>query len=569
MPGLLLELISSIKNRRYAESHGERRAIVVGAHVAQWLAVPYVVHKVDATTLKQLLIFPAMETALRTYDNAVIGGIAETLPTKISLTVRQAATLLKSSSQRAIAGLFDTEELPPCGGAVILQVLFLAAATTESVILSLTLMLLRDRKEQEVLVKEEIPHILGSEFDPVHLKNITTNIISFLSKNMTQQGSTYWLLREKGSSHMNLFNLTNMRCGLTLSPSHNPFIIPVVTLLYRLTCDLIKKTPQNRPHKISNLIYCLLCAAAKLAENESLAEIKACIHYSLAGVYLMYGLCEDSSPSDHHSNLLERLDHAITNSSCQETTSTIQVDRLKTSSVHHEIRDDIQLSNASSLRPPSVKLQAECGEQALEHCLQVHKLFKHNYFHETFCILLKQNPDPHQHVTYPPSLPMNPPSSIFSRVGVSAMTLGEFYVAFAGGELPEDESEDIGANAEQALKFLQDAKRLYNLSFTILNLSKGHDELQCEYVVRLNHVIAMTSEYNISIHGKEATDNAIRNIVEERPDMSPRVLVGFGVLAHLINSTYLSVHPYNEGQRRRRCNTATLDISDESKGMCC
>ncbi|RCN53615.1 hypothetical protein ANCCAN_00109, partial [Ancylostoma caninum] len=47
-------------------------------------------------------------------------------------------------------------------------------------------------KDYEVLVKEDIPHIVGSEFDPSNLKNITENIMSFFSKNMTEQGHTYW-----------------------------------------------------------------------------------------------------------------------------------------------------------------------------------------------------------------------------------------------------------------------------------------------------------------------------------------------------------------------------------------
>ncbi|KAK6765921.1 hypothetical protein RB195_025687 [Necator americanus] len=224
-------------------------------------------------------------------------------------------------------------------------------------------------KEYEVLVKEEIPHIVGSEFDPSNLKNITENIMSFLSKNMTEQGHTYWLFREKGSSQMKLYDLTSICPDLAGNPNWNPFLVPVITLLYKLALDLMEKSAKGRSEKLSNVIYGLLNAAAKLAENEDLAEMRACIHHSLAGVYLMYGSGEGSLEPEF-SNLIDSLDEVLTDGYAR-LTSAIQVASLtRSSSCCSYETDQTTRSNSSSKRPPNAKVESECSIQALEHCLQ-------------------------------------------------------------------------------------------------------------------------------------------------------------------------------------------------------
>ncbi|KJH42535.1 hypothetical protein DICVIV_11475 [Dictyocaulus viviparus] len=216
-------------------------------------------------------------------------------------------------------------------------------------------------KEYEVLVKEEIPHIVGSEFDPMNLKNITENIMSFLSNNMTEQGHTYWLFRgERGSSHLKLYDLTSLCPDLACAPNWNPFLVPVITLLYKLSTHLIEKSPRGRSDKLSNVIYGLLSAAAKLAEHANLAEMKSCVHYSLAGVYLMYGLGEEASKSDELSHLLEGLDDVLTSGSYPRLTSTIQVDYLKRRSSYDEVQSLIPPPDNNGIRrPPHVRIRPD------------------------------------------------------------------------------------------------------------------------------------------------------------------------------------------------------------------
>ncbi|KAL6723132.1 hypothetical protein Aduo_018167 [Ancylostoma duodenale] len=244
-------------------------------------------------------------------------------------------------------------------------------------------------KDYEVLVKEDIPHIVGSEFDPSNLKNITENIMSFFAKNMTEQGHTYWLFREKGSNQMKLYDLTSLCPELACNPNWNPFLVPVISLLYKLSLNLMEKTAKGRPEKVSNVIYGLLNAAAKLSENVELAELKACIHYSLAGVYLMYGSVASEKVDPVFSRIVDSLEEILTDGYAQ-ITSSIQIDTLTSSSSNYSYDNDqstttsntdtttssstttskSSTSTAQSKRPPNVKIESECASQALEHCLQ-------------------------------------------------------------------------------------------------------------------------------------------------------------------------------------------------------
>ncbi|EPB78392.1 hypothetical protein ANCCEY_02541 [Ancylostoma ceylanicum] len=85
----------------------------------------------------------------------------------------------------------------------------------------------------------------------------------------------------------------------------------------------MEKTAKGRPEKVSNVIYGLLNAAAKLSENVELAELKACIHYSLAGVYLMYGSVASEKVDPVFSRIVDGLEEVLTDGYAQ-ITSTIQ-----------------------------------------------------------------------------------------------------------------------------------------------------------------------------------------------------------------------------------------------------
>ncbi|KAE9414664.1 hypothetical protein Angca_006772, partial [Angiostrongylus cantonensis] len=227
-------------------------------------------------------------------------------------------------------------------------------------------------EDYDVVFKEEIPHIVGSEFDSVNLKGIIKNTMTFLSKNLAHRGHTYWLFREEKTNHLRLYDFTNTCPNISSLSNWDPFLSPVVRILYKLSTDLIEKSTRNRPEKISDVIYGLLSAAAKIAENENYAETKICVHYSLAGVYLTFEFDEDHSKLDQYSYLIEGLDDVPSNSGYPRITSTIQVDCLTANSSSGDVQDDNQHFNASSLgsRWEPGEVRSECAIKALEHCLQ-------------------------------------------------------------------------------------------------------------------------------------------------------------------------------------------------------
>ena len=59
----------------------------------------------------------------------------------------------------------------------------------------------------EKLPTEKIPEI--SDFDPEIIKYLTTNIVSYLRKNCTEQGHTYWMFKPAGDDIVKLYDLTS------------------------------------------------------------------------------------------------------------------------------------------------------------------------------------------------------------------------------------------------------------------------------------------------------------------------------------------------------------------------
>ncbi|VDM60724.1 unnamed protein product [Angiostrongylus costaricensis] len=412
-------------------------------------------------------------------------------------------------------------------------------------------------EDYDVVFKEEIPHIVGSEFDPVNLKSIIKNTMTFLSKNIAHRGHTYWLLREKKTNHLKLYDLTSTCSSISSLPNWNPFLSPLST-------ELIEKSARNRPEKISNVIYGLLSAAAKIAENENYAETKICAHYSLAGVYLMFEFDEDNSKLDQYSYLMESLDDVPSNSGYPRITSTIQVDCLAASSSREDIQDDNQDFNASSLDPrnePS-EVRSECARRALEHCLQVAPLscrdsrilelaakdveiegkFDCSTFWfggndceakralwmrrieaaiERFCLLLREYPTPHHSASFPPTIALITPAVVAYRVAVTAMSLAGILLLISRGELgtvngSEDDDENPDTQIQRAIDLVQKARSLYRVSLDVLDLSNG-DEREYEVSIRISTVTALKLQYtiNVKIHNMAATDKVNCDLVDE------------------------------------------------------
>ncbi|KAL7054694.1 hypothetical protein AAHC03_025837 [Spirometra sp. Aus1] len=83
-------------------------------------------------------------------------------------------------------------------------------------------------------------------FHPEHILRIIRNLIMFLKRNATQEGHTYWLVREAGFDVVKLYDLTvlcekpRQSSSVSSDPDSdesdgvNPFILPVASLCYKL-----------------------------------------------------------------------------------------------------------------------------------------------------------------------------------------------------------------------------------------------------------------------------------------------------------------------------------------------
>ncbi|VDN12442.1 unnamed protein product, partial [Dibothriocephalus latus] len=99
-------------------------------------------------------------------------------------------------------------------------------------------------QEYEIYKTCDLPAL--SCFHPEHILRIMRNLIMFLKRNATQEGHTYWLVREAGFDVVKLYDLTvlcekpqrsssvssNPDDSADESDGVNPFILPVASLCY-------------------------------------------------------------------------------------------------------------------------------------------------------------------------------------------------------------------------------------------------------------------------------------------------------------------------------------------------
>ncbi|TGZ65627.1 hypothetical protein CRM22_005789 [Opisthorchis felineus] len=94
-------------------------------------------------------------------------------------------------------------------------------------------------QEYEIYKTCDLPTVTGFETEQVY--RTVQNLVMFLKRNATQEGHTYWLVKEPGLDVVKLYDLTTL-CNKDAVPGHgsqdesntNPFILPVATLCYRL-----------------------------------------------------------------------------------------------------------------------------------------------------------------------------------------------------------------------------------------------------------------------------------------------------------------------------------------------
>ncbi|TNN19671.1 Erythroid differentiation-related factor 1 isoform 2 [Schistosoma japonicum] len=116
-------------------------------------------------------------------------------------------------------------------------------------------------QEYEIYKTCEIPSIIG--FETEQINQIIRNLIMFLKRNATQEGHTYWLVKEPGLDVVKLYDLTTLgykeflnkcseepKCRETFMKDNNPFILPVASLSYKLAEIRVKEYTHYRETQI-------------------------------------------------------------------------------------------------------------------------------------------------------------------------------------------------------------------------------------------------------------------------------------------------------------------------------
>ncbi|XP_076460527.1 erythroid differentiation-related factor 1-like isoform X2 [Babylonia areolata] len=138
-------------------------------------------------------------------------------------------------------------------------------------------------QKYELIKTEDIPKLPNSGFNTHEVKDIATNILSFLRNSATKEGHTYWLYKCNRSDVVKLYDLTTL-CDKSLpNQGSNPFTIPVAMLLYRVgrKMHLAGRSPGQVPQ-----IKALLHTCLQLLDETEHAEVCTSSYYLLSDLYI-------------------------------------------------------------------------------------------------------------------------------------------------------------------------------------------------------------------------------------------------------------------------------------------
>ena len=156
----------------------------------------------------------------------------------------------------------------------------------------------------ELLKTEEIPNIPDSKFSPTVVKDIATNILSFLKSNATKEGHTYWLFKAHDDDIVKLYDLSTLCADTMNEQSANPFTVPVGILLFRVAQNMWQNT--GREH--SGTIRALLQKCLLLLNNQTHAQVLAMANFILSDVHIsndIHNIREDTPPPSDESDIEE------------------------------------------------------------------------------------------------------------------------------------------------------------------------------------------------------------------------------------------------------------------------
>ncbi|RDD38599.1 Erythroid differentiation-related factor 1 [Trichoplax sp. H2] len=242
-------------------------------------------------------------------------------------------------------------------------------------------------KDYELIKTEDIPKAEGSQFSPKLIKDIARNILSFLKSNCTQEGHTYWLLKDKHEDIIKLYDLTSLCAETGEGSDCNPFQLPVAMLLYKVAYNLCKleKKSNSDLHSVHSLLKnCIplldpvINAEIYTLANQMLSELLIDITELKSGCQ-----CIESSTENSDADQLLKYECNRYCDSCikclpstrneASVTKNIIVNETSVINFKAESTDDILFSEVNTRTPKPIPVEGNSEEnyrKALKHISQ-------------------------------------------------------------------------------------------------------------------------------------------------------------------------------------------------------
>ncbi|UJR27243.1 hypothetical protein I4U23_008538 [Adineta vaga] len=143
----------------------------------------------------------------------------------------------------------------------------------------------------EIMKTEDIPYREGCQFPPSVIRDLATNLLSFLKANATKEGHTYWLFKGPDDDIVKLYDLTSL---CETDRDDNPYTLPVASLLYKMAHNLVLNSDYETRLKESGTIRTLLKHCLDMLDPEKFPE------YYCAAAYMMSDLFIDDNISEQN-----------------------------------------------------------------------------------------------------------------------------------------------------------------------------------------------------------------------------------------------------------------------------
>ncbi|CAF0938718.1 unnamed protein product [Adineta ricciae] len=147
----------------------------------------------------------------------------------------------------------------------------------------------------EIVKTEDIPYREGCEFHPTVIRDLATNLLSFLKANATKEGHTYWLFKGPDDDIVKLYDLTSL---CEPNQDDNPYTLPVATLFYKMAHNMVSKSDHETRSKESGTIRTLLKHCLDMLNPEKFPEYHCAAAYMMSDLYIDDNVSEQSWTSD-------------------------------------------------------------------------------------------------------------------------------------------------------------------------------------------------------------------------------------------------------------------------------